>query len=100
MIDALRAASNERQSSKEFSVPAQELFIFFKDLRRTGRQHLGVYHSHPASRAWPSPQDVAEFHYPNISYWIVSLENPDPEVRCFLWYQADFREVSVGILGP
>lgn len=93
-IDEIHTTRNERQSREEFFVPVEELFSFFKELRQSGREHLGVYHSHPASSSVPSSRDVAEFHYPEVSYWIVSLMGEEPDVRCFRWDKKDFKSVD------
>ncbi|MFQ5930200.1 MAG: M67 family metallopeptidase [Acidobacteriota bacterium] len=100
-IDGIRSTSNQKRSRKEFFVPFKELFLFFKELRRTGKQHLGIYHSHPTTDAVPSTRDVAEFHYPEVSYWIVSLKEKKPDIRCFLWKQAGFQEAPFTVMqGP
>ena len=48
-------------------------------LRGTGRSVIGVYHSHPRSPAEPSPTDIAEAHYPEFVYVIVSLASSGTE---------------------
>ncbi len=93
-IDGIRETGNHRQSRREFSIPVEELFAFFRGLRRSGREHLGIYHSHPTSRSLPSSRDVAEFHYPEVSYWIVSLKGEEPDVRCFRWDKRGFKNVD------
>jgi proteasome lid subunit RPN8/RPN11 len=98
-IDGIRATGNQRESREEFFVPVQELFAFFKGLRRSGKEHLGIYHSHPTSRSLPSSRDVAEFHYPEVSYWIVSLKGAEPDVRCFRWEERDFKNVDFEVYG-
>lgn len=99
VIDDICRTSNAKRSHKEFFVPFEELFMFFKELRRTGKQHLGIYHSHPTTEAFPSPRDVAEFYYPGVSYWIVSLKGKEPDVRCFLWDEIHFNEVPFITVG-
>jgi len=93
-IDGIQTTGNQRQSRSEFSIPVEELFAFFKGLRRSGKEHLGIYHSHPTSRSLPSSRDVAEFHYPEVSYWIVSLQGEEPDVRCFRWDKREFKNVD------
>lgn len=44
---------------------------------------IGVYHSHPAGRAYPSRTDVAEAHYPDWIYVIVGLGAPRAEIGAF-----------------
>lgn len=93
-IDGIQTTGNQRQSRSEFSIPVEELFAFFRGLRRSGKEHLGIYHSHPTSRSLPSSRDVAEFHYPEVSYWIVSLQGEEPDVRCFRWDKREFKNVD------
>lgn len=59
------------------------------DLRRVLRGFapplgiVGVYHSHPASRAVPSATDVAEAYYPEWVHVIVSLAGARPRLAAF-----------------
>jgi proteasome lid subunit RPN8/RPN11 len=48
-------------------------------LRGTGREVVGVYHSHPHSAAVPSPSDCREAYYPGFVWVIVSLAGPPAE---------------------
>jgi proteasome lid subunit RPN8/RPN11 len=43
-----------------------------------------VYHSHPASPARPSQEDIRLAFDPSINYIIVSLVSPEPDLRAFL----------------
>jgi proteasome lid subunit RPN8/RPN11 len=59
------------------------------DLRRVLRtvrprlEIVGVYHSHPAGDARPSPTDIAEAAYPSWAHVIVGLRPRRPVVRAF-----------------
>jgi proteasome lid subunit RPN8/RPN11 len=97
-IDRVRKTPNQSRSSKEFSVSPEELFAFFKELRQTGRRHLGIYHSHPWSESLPSKRDQTEFHYPEVSYWIISLQIEEPDVGCFKWRQGGFERVPFRVV--
>jgi len=97
-IDRVRCTPNQSRSSKEFSVAPRELFSFFKELRQTGRRHLGIYHSHPRSESLPSERDEAECHYPEVSYWIISLKTDEPEVGCFKWHQGSFQRIPFRVI--
>lgn len=44
---------------------------------------VGVYHSHPDSRAYPSATDIAEAHYPDWIFVIVSLAGNRAAVGTF-----------------
>ena len=83
-ITRLRRMRNLAQSPVRYEMAPRELFQFFRDLRVSGLQHLGIYHSHPTSEAYPSATDIAQAFYPDCAYFIISLLPPDrPAVRAF-----------------
>lgn len=90
--------TNEKQSSTEFFAAPGELLDFFKSLRRSGEEFLGIYHSHPCSEPVPSARDEAEFHYPGVSYWIISLKAGTPTVTCWEWRERRFHPRSFQVL--
>lgn len=97
-IDGARQTLNQSPGSRQFSVPPEQLFSFFRELRQKGRRHLGIYHSHPRSESLPSARDELEFHYPEISYWIISLEKDEPEVGCFKWDRGGFERIAFEVV--
>jgi len=99
-IDGRRRCRNARSSPSEFSVPPGEIFDFFRSLREEGREFLGIYHSHPGGESTPSKRDEEEFHYPEVTYWIVSLNNGVAGVRCFEWGRMNFTEVPFEVVEP
>ena len=79
-----RPMKNVLESSVRYAMETRALFQFFKDLRVANQKHLGIYHSHPASEAYPSETDIHESFYPDCAYFIVSLKNSrSPQVRAF-----------------
>ena len=63
-----------------------------REIRASGLEIVGIYHTHPATIPFPSKTDVARAHwgesddllFPNYSYLIVSLRDPNnPEPRSF-----------------
>ncbi|MGH9339340.1 MAG: Mov34/MPN/PAD-1 family protein [Acidobacteriota bacterium] len=93
LIDGVVPTTNERRSPTEFSIPPRQLFAFFKKLRKESREFQGIYHSHPRTEARPSQRDCEEFYYPEVSYWIVSLKDDRPDIRCFRWSKMGFCEI-------
>lgn len=93
LIEEIFCATNQKGSPHQFFIPPGELLSFFKRVRVSPRKFLGIYHSHPDTEAVPSPRDIAEFHYPGASYWIISLREQEPDMRCFLWGKMGFEEV-------
>lgn len=97
-VEQITRASNERRSAREFSIPPEELLAFFKELRLSARELLGIYHSHPDSSAVPSRHDRAGFHYPEATYWIVSLRDREPDIHCFRWGKMDFERIAFRVI--
>jgi [CysO sulfur-carrier protein]-S-L-cysteine hydrolase len=79
-----RRMGNVLKSPVRYSMSPKALFDFFRDIRSLQLRHLGIYHSHPVSEAYPSETDVTESNYPECAYFIVSLKNAkSPSVRAF-----------------
>ncbi|MBI4445198.1 MAG: M67 family metallopeptidase [Acidobacteria bacterium] len=98
VAESITPATNQLASPNSFSVPAEELFQFFRRLVDSPQRLIGIYHSHPNAPATPSPRDTAEFHYHDVFYWIVSLKDLQPDIRCFRWGRMGFEEIKYVIL--
>ena len=76
--------TNTDASSDHFMMDPREQFSVVKALRSQELEMLAVYHSHPATPARLSDEDIRLALTPDISYVIVSLADPSaPEVRSF-----------------
>lgn len=75
--------TNVDASAEHFSLDPAEQFAAFKEAARRGLKLAACYHSHPATPARPSAEDIRLAHDPNISYVIVSLADAEPSVRSF-----------------
>jgi proteasome lid subunit RPN8/RPN11 len=69
---------------------------------------LSIYHSHPVTRAYPSPTDVRdaydpdlqESRYPGAVYLIMTLMNPNaPEAHGYLLNGGTITETPLEIVG-
>ncbi len=98
VVEGLFSATNEKASRTEFQIPGPELVGFMKSIRGKSKEFLGVYHSHPEGPARPSRRDADEFHYREVSYWIVSLRDGRPEVRCYRWAGNEFLETPYQVI--
>jgi proteasome lid subunit RPN8/RPN11 len=74
---------NTDDSGEHFTMDPTEQFTVIRQMRSLGQKAVAVYHSHPASAAQPSPEDIRLAHDPQISYVIVSLAGETPEVKSF-----------------
>jgi len=67
-----------------YEMEPQEQFRVFQELEERGWEIVGLYHSHPATEAYPSATDVRLAFYPDSTYFIVSLADPEaPVIRAF-----------------
>jgi proteasome lid subunit RPN8/RPN11 len=53
-------------------IAPDDLFAFFRGMRERGLDHLGIYHSHPATGNAPSPTDIERAYYPDVAHFIIS----------------------------
>jgi len=71
-------------SPEHFSLDPREQFAAAKEMRAAGLELLAVYHSHPASPARMSDEDLRLALAPGMRYVIVSLVNAEqPEIKSF-----------------
>ena len=73
VVTRIFPASNALASATAYEVAPLESFRLFRQIREEGLEHLGIYHSHPASDNLPSPTDIAQAYYPEQAYFIISL---------------------------
>ncbi len=83
-VAAIHPMTNADASGEHFSLEPAEQFAVIKALRAANLEMLAVYHSHPATPARPSEEDIRLARTPGISYVIVSLaDHAAPTVRSF-----------------
>jgi proteasome lid subunit RPN8/RPN11 len=75
--------TNADASEEHYSLKPEEQFAAVRQMRATGLKLRAVYHSHPASPARPSEEDIKLAHDQEISYVIVSLLEGKETVRSF-----------------
>jgi sulfite reductase (ferredoxin) len=98
-VDSLRL-TNADHSPEHFSFDPAEQFAAVRKLRKAGLQLGAVYHSHPASPARPSQEDIRLAFDPAITYIIVSLASPEPDLRAFLIRNGVVTPEPVEVLQP
>lgn len=89
VVTAIYRLTNADASPEHFSFAPTEQFAAVKQMRAAGIKMISVYHSHPASPARPSAEDIRLANDPSLSYVIVSLLGPQPEVKSFLIRQGE-----------
>ena len=81
-----------------YNVDPLELLNALRETEDLGREHLAIYHSHPATQAYPSPTDIARAFYPEVVYLLISLMNPEQAmVRGFRIVEDKVEEITIEI---
>jgi proteasome lid subunit RPN8/RPN11 len=83
-VEAVYFLQNTDQSGEHFSMAPEEQFRAVSDMRKKGLVLLGNFHSHPATPARPSQEDIRLAFDPSLSYVIISLMDPQPVLKSFL----------------
>jgi Predicted metal-dependent protease of the PAD1/JAB1 superfamily len=89
---------NTDESPEHFSMDPQEQFKAIADMRSRGLVMLGNFHSHPASPARPSQEDIRLAFDPSLTYIIVSLQESEPQLKSFLIQRGAVTEESYRVL--
>ena len=74
--------ANTDASPEHYAMKPEEQFAAVKEMRRSGLGLLAIWHSHPASPARMSAEDMRLAYTPDVLYVIISLVEPDgPQTR-------------------
>jgi proteasome lid subunit RPN8/RPN11 len=88
--------TNQEQGVDRYLIDDEELFRVYREIEDGGEDLLAIYHSHPASVAYPSNTDVALAFWEDSFYIICSLEHPEaPVIRAFRIVNEQITEVVV-----
>jgi proteasome lid subunit RPN8/RPN11 len=80
----LYRARNADRSPVSYRLYPKEQYRIFMDIEAKGWELVGIYHSHPSTPAIPSDVDKEEARYPEASYVLISLKDPDdPQIKAF-----------------
>jgi len=98
-VEKLYKMTNADRSSDHFMMEPAEQFKVVKDIRSAGLKMLAIYHSHPATPARPSQEDIRLSLMPEVIYVIVSLQHQGcPDIKGFLIKNGNVTEVPVEII--
>lgn len=82
---------NESQSLNRFHMSVEAIKHSVQLMGKMGEDLVGIFHSHPSSKAIPSSHDIENNPYKDLAYLIVSLQKGNKDVGCF---KMDGRTVS------
>ncbi len=98
---------NAKPGPDYYEMDAEEQFRVMKDIRDSGLEMIGLFHSHPTGQAYPSSMDVERAYwpgtqlpnYPDAVYVIVSLmDRNNPVARGFSIEEGKVAEVSLSVI--
>ena len=75
--------TNADNSAEHFTMVPEEQFAVVKDMRSCGIEMCAVYHTHPATPARPSQEDIKLAVMPGAVYVILSLASDEPVAKAF-----------------
>ena len=84
LVTAIFRLTNADASPEHFSFDPAEQFAAVRQMRAAGLRMRAVYHSHPATPARPSTEDLRLANDPDLSYVIISLAQSEPDVKSFI----------------
>jgi len=88
---------NVESSPVSYLMDSKEQFEVMKALREDRLSIVALFHSHPASAAYPSAKDVALAFYEDSAYVIVSLSEREPMVKAFFITNGVVEEVEIEV---
>ena len=95
LIDEAAPTRNVLSHPSRYQIDPQHHIAINRRLRGTSRAVLGAYHSHPRTEAVPSARDLAEAHYPEFLWLIVSLASDVPEFRAYRIVRGKADEITL-----
>ena len=98
MVDEIFPMTNIEKSPASFLMDAEEQFRMMKELREKSLQMTAIYHSHPATPAYPSRKDLDMAYYEEAAYVIISLTEREPVVRCFSIINGKALEIGISVV--
>jgi len=96
-VSRLFRMRNVENSPVSYLMDSKEQFETMKELRENGLSMVALFHSHPASAAYPSAKDVALAFYEDSAYVIVSLSEREPLVKAFSITNGVVKEIAIRI---
>ena len=81
--EKLREMRNIERTTTTFAMDVKQMSQVFKSMKHRKEEWTGIYHSHPTAPPIPSRNDIVNFDYPEVAYFIVSLTYGKPNVKCY-----------------
>ena len=90
VVEKLYCLTNAAASPVFYRPDDREMIAAIDDIDENDLELLGIFHSHVATRPYPSPTDVSQARYPDAVYVIVSLAQEPEQTRGWLIRKQDW----------
>ncbi|HWD09324.1 MAG TPA: M67 family metallopeptidase [Actinomycetota bacterium] len=91
--EKLYPLTNAAASPVFYKPDDREMLAALRDIDDNGLEVSCIFHSHVATRGYPSPTDIREAHYPDAVFLIVSFEDREhPYAKGYLIHKTDWRD--------
>jgi proteasome lid subunit RPN8/RPN11 len=91
---AFQATNIAENRATRYEAEPLDVRRILEEIDDAGQEHLGIYHSHPRSPAYPSATDRRLAAY-DVRYVVISLKNPrQPIVRAFQIHKAHPADIE------
>jgi proteasome lid subunit RPN8/RPN11 len=97
-ITKIYPLTNIDHSPEHFSFDPVEQFQVLRSARAEGLSVIANYHSHPASPARPSEEDIRLAYDSEILYFIASLEAETPVLKAFKIIKEQVTEIEINVI--
>jgi proteasome lid subunit RPN8/RPN11 len=97
IVKKVYCLENTDKSPEHFSMAPEEQFKAVADMRKNGWTLLGNFHSHPATPARPSAEDIRLAFDPSLSYVIISLKAEEPVIKSYTIQKGSASEEALEI---
>ncbi len=89
---------NAEKSPVRYAIAPRDLLRVMREIEGAGMELVAIFHSHPATQAYPSATDIRLAFWPDAVYAILSLADPAaPLLRAFFIRDGKVQEVPVVI---
>lgn len=97
-VTKVYCATNTDHSPKTYTLDPQDLFQIIREIDNKGWDLLAIFHSHPATRAYPSATDLRLAFWPESYYVIISLADEQPDMHAFRIVDGQISEDPIVVL--
>ncbi len=95
VVMAVHPSPNRAATPDAFEIDPALQIRLLRELRGTGREIVGCYHSHPNGASDPSPRDRAGAAEAGAVWLITALSRESAATRAFLFDGSDFQPLPI-----